>query len=112
MNLTSEKTIIFVEKKKIGEKAFKVFSTSIGKKDDKGKYSNMKLEVSFVKELNEKYQKLDIEHGYAFSIMKSFLSFRAYEKDGTTRKVPVLIIQECKPIEKIELKKQDNKLPF
>lgn len=117
MNI-SGKMNIFVAIKKVTkdgkEIEVKDLTTSIGKKNEDGTYSNMVMEVSLIGEKDSKNdkakKKMDESHYYPVDVSKGWIGFRIYmDKDKNVRYVPQLIVSECSYDSPIELKKKPTK---
>lgn len=92
MKILADKINVFVEDKKTKDGTIKVFTTSVGNKDQEGNYTNKSVEVSFSKEALSKEALEKLVEGYAYQVevRDGFLTCRAYtNKDG--RKVVVLV---------------------
>lgn len=114
MNING-KANLFVKHHKTKDATFTSVTTTLSNKDTDGKYHNMTLEVKFPKEFvtMEKLNKMDENSYYPIEIKEGFLTFREYEKDGKTMRVPQVVITKGKFGKPVALKTKDNdELPF
>lgn len=92
---------VFAQERGKGRNAFTVFSTSVGSKDESGKYKNLYFDVLFRKDNNP------IELGYMsgrgrdniceINVNKGFLTVRTYkDRDGNEQKKLAIMVLEYK----------------
>ena len=120
MNITGRITV-FVEDKKTDKGMIKVFSTSVGRKNEDGSYTNASIGVRFTKDNfpNERLNKLAANKCYVFDLVEAWLDCRAYEKkDGKSGREIFISIKDAKPVESREIVRKDlraelpENLPF
>lgn len=112
MNLTG-KIWLFVQP----HEKFNTYSGTISHKNEDNSYTRKTIELSFIKELDEKLRNLDPKFAYEVEILKSFLDVRKYnDKNGKEQRVLLIKIQEAKFLNKKEIVKTEkevaNDLPF
>ena len=100
-------------------KEFKTFRTSIGSKNQDGKYLNVSCKVKFAgdKLPKEKTDKLEEKYMYTLDVKSGFVSCKSFtRKDGTTFNDVVFVIQDAKIESKKEISKKneviDDDIPF
>ena len=112
MNITG-KFVIFVEDKETQKGKIKVFSTSISRKTEDGKYVNASMEVRFTKDNFpfERLNKMESKYCYSYDVKEAWLDCRAFTtKDGKQGREIYLSIKDAKPLERKEIVGRDNRL--
>lgn len=109
MNITG-KIIVFVEDKVVGKNTIKVFSTSVGKKNEDGSYTNASIGVRFTKENFplERLNKFQANKCYSFELEEAWLDCRAFQtKDGKDAREIYITIKSAKPLEAKDIVRKD-----
>lgn len=109
MNITG-RIVVFVEDKKTDKGTIKVFSTSVGRKNEDGSYTNATMGVRFTKDNFplERLNKLQANKAYTFDLEEAWLDCRAYEKkDGKSGREIYISIKSAKPVESKEIVRKD-----
>ena len=89
---------------------FKTFRTSIGSKNQDGKYLNVSCKVKFAgdKLPKEKTEKLKEKYMYTLDVKSGFVSCESFtRKDGTTFNDVVFVITEAKVESKKEIAQKE-----
>ncbi len=120
MNVTG-KIVVFVEDKKTSKGTIKEFSTSIGRKEENGSYTNASIGVRFTKENFplERLNKLVANKCYTFELEEAWLDCRAFKtKEGKEAREIFISVKAAKPLESKEIVRKDvradlpSDLPF
>lgn len=109
------KITVFVKRKEVeGVGTITEYNTTVGYKDENGKYINAYLPVRFTKENfpAEKIDKLEENTAYTFKLDVAFLSCRAFQrKDGTDGREIYLQVVTAELVDAKVINKKSN-LPF
>lgn len=92
------KTNIFITKKSVKDNIIVEASTCVERTDESGKTIDRQYyEVVFGKDNfpKEKLLKCKEDTCYVFDILNGWLTFRSYEKDGRTIRVPQIFVKEA-----------------